>query len=85
MCRYLWNKLSLISLGISLGVILLDHMADLCLVFKEASILFFKVFVQAYISTSNVCGLLFSLASSPTFVFVGVFDDSYSNKSEVES
>jgi hypothetical protein len=32
-CRCLWSNLSRIPLGISLEVILLGHMADLCLVF----------------------------------------------------
>jgi hypothetical protein len=40
--------------GISLGLGLLYHMADLCLVFQEASILFSKVVVLAYISNSSV-------------------------------
>jgi hypothetical protein len=41
-------------------VVLLDHVADLCLVFREASILFSKVLVLAYIPTSSV-----SVPSSP--------------------
>jgi hypothetical protein len=41
-------------LGISLGVGLLDHMTDLCLVFKEDSILFSKVVVLGYIPTRRV-------------------------------
>jgi hypothetical protein len=53
-CRCLWSNLCYIPLGISLGVVLLDYMADLCLVFQEASILFSKVVVLAYIPTSSV-------------------------------
>jgi hypothetical protein len=34
-CRCLWSNLSPIPLGISLGVGLLNHMEDLCLVFKK--------------------------------------------------
>jgi hypothetical protein len=56
-------------------------MADLCLVFKEASILFSRVVVLACIPTSS--GI--SPKSSPTFDVGGVFDDSYSNRGEVES
>jgi hypothetical protein len=48
------NNLSCIPLGISLRVVLLYPMADLCLVFKETSILFSKVVVVAYIPTSSV-------------------------------
>jgi hypothetical protein len=57
--------------------------ADLSLVFEEASILFSKVIVLAYIPTSSVRGFLFH-TSSPTFFVVGFLDGSYSNKSEVE-
>jgi hypothetical protein len=57
----------------------------LCLVFKEASILFSKVVILAYIPTSSVMRVPFSPASSPTFVGGGVRDDNYSNTSEVES
>jgi hypothetical protein len=35
-------------------VVLLDHMADLCLVFKEASTLFSRVVALACIPTSSV-------------------------------
>jgi hypothetical protein len=48
-----WNNLSHIPSGISLGVGLLDHIADLCLVFEEASILFSKVVALAYIPTKS--------------------------------
>jgi hypothetical protein len=41
-------------LGISLGLGLLDHMADQCLVFKEVSILFSIVVVLDYSPTSSV-------------------------------
>jgi hypothetical protein len=47
-------KVCHIPLGISLGVGLLDHMAYLGLVFKEASILLSKVVLLAYIPTSSV-------------------------------
>jgi hypothetical protein len=52
---------------------LLDHMADLCLVFKEASILFSRVVALACIPTV------------PTPVAGGVFDDGYSSMGEMES
>jgi hypothetical protein len=86
MCKCLWNNLSCISLGISLGVILLDHMADLCLVFLEASILLSKVVVLASLHAQQQCTRVpFFLAFSPTFVVGGVFDYSHSNRGEVES
>jgi hypothetical protein len=43
-----------IPLGISLGVVLLDSMTDLFLVFHEDSTMFSIVFVLAYIPISNV-------------------------------
>jgi hypothetical protein len=46
--------MSHIPLGVSLGVGLLDHMSDLHLVFKEASILFSRVVVLACFPTSSV-------------------------------
>jgi hypothetical protein len=52
--RCLWNNLSHIPLDISLGVVLLGYMADLCLVFKDASILVSKVVLLAYIPTSSI-------------------------------
>jgi hypothetical protein len=66
--------MSHILLGISLGVVLLDHMADLCLVFLEASMVFFIV-----------CDGSFFPASSLTFDVGGVLDSRNSNRSEVES
>jgi hypothetical protein len=57
--QYLWSNLSWIPLSISLGVGLLDHMADLCLGFKEASILFSRVVTLACITSSSVWGFLF--------------------------
>jgi hypothetical protein len=48
-------------------------MADLCLVFKEASILFSRVVALACIPTV------------PTPVAGGVFDDGYSSMGEMES
>jgi hypothetical protein len=56
----------------SLGLVLLDHMAELGLVFKEASILISIVVVTANISTSSVCGS-FLLSSSPIFFLLVVF------------
>jgi hypothetical protein len=53
-CRCLGNNLSLIPFSVSLGVVLLDHMADLRLVFKETFILFSKVVVLSYIPTNSV-------------------------------
>jgi hypothetical protein len=48
------SNLTHIALGISLGVVLLDHMEGLFLAFKGASTLFSIVVVLAYISTSSV-------------------------------
>jgi hypothetical protein len=53
-CRCLWNNLSHIVSGISLGLVLLGYVADLYLVFKEAYILFSKVVVLAYIPTNRL-------------------------------
>jgi hypothetical protein len=53
-------------------------MADLCLDFYEASILFSRVVALACISPA-VYECSFFLISSPTPV-VGVFDDCYSNR-----
>jgi hypothetical protein len=63
-------------------VVLLDHIVDLFLVFKEASTLFSKMVALAYIPLA-VYKYSFSLSTLPTFV-VSVLDDSYSNSSEVE-
>jgi hypothetical protein len=52
--------------------------------FLKSSILFSRVVALACIPTSSVEGSVFP-ASSPTFVVGGVFDDSYSNRGEVES
>jgi hypothetical protein len=46
--------MSHIPSGTSLGVVLLDHLADLGLIFSEASVLFPGVAVQAYIPISTV-------------------------------
>jgi hypothetical protein len=43
----------------SLGVVLLDHMADLCSLFFRSFILFSKVVVLGYIPTSHAWGFLF--------------------------
>jgi hypothetical protein len=50
-------------------------MADLCIIFKEASILF---------STHQPCMRVPFAPHPPKFVG-GVFDDSYSNRGEIES
>jgi hypothetical protein len=42
-CRCFCNSLSRILLGISIGVVLLDHMADLCLVFLVFFFTFFLI------------------------------------------
>jgi hypothetical protein len=83
-CRCFWNNLSHIPLGVSLGVVFLDHMADLCLIFYEASILFSKVMELAYIPPA-VYEVSFFPASSPTLVVVCVLGGRHSNRSEVES
>jgi hypothetical protein len=57
--KWLCNNLSHSPLGISLGMVLLDHMADLWLIFKETSILFSKMVVLAYIPTSYVWEFIF--------------------------
>jgi hypothetical protein len=59
---------------------LLDHIEDLCLAFKEASILFSRMVAVACIPSSSVLP-----TSSPTFVVGGVFYGSHFNKSVVES
>jgi hypothetical protein len=64
-------------------VVLLDHIVDLFLIFKEASTLFSKMVALAYIPLA-VYKHSFSLATLPTFVVVSVLHDSYSNRSEVE-
>jgi hypothetical protein len=62
---------------------LLDHMADLCLLFKEDSILFSKVVNKLTFPPAMYEGSVFP-TSLLTFVFGGIFDDGYSNSSEVE-
>ena len=47
------------SLDICLGIVLLDHMATLVLVFKGTSILFFVVAAPVYIPTNSVRRFLF--------------------------
>jgi hypothetical protein len=59
-------------------------MADLYLNFSETSMLFSRVVVLACIPTSSAQGFIFP-TSSPTPVVGGIFDDSYSNRGEVES
>jgi hypothetical protein len=62
-------------------------MADLCVVFKEASILLStnSCFPPTVVFHQQRMRVPFSPASLPTFVVGGVFDDSYSNRSEMES
>jgi hypothetical protein len=76
-------NLTYIPLCISLGIVLLDHMAVLFLVFWGASILFSIVVILIYIPTNTVWGFL-SPTSSPTFVTVSVLDNSHSDRSKVE-
>jgi hypothetical protein len=59
MCRCLYNTLTFISSDISIGVVSLDHMTVLFLVFWKASILLSRVVVLACIPTSSVWGFLF--------------------------
>jgi hypothetical protein len=63
---------------------LLDHVADLCLVFKKSPYCFPEWFHYLTLPPAVYEGS-FSLTSSPTFVVRGVFDDSYPNRGEVES
>jgi hypothetical protein len=67
----------------SLGVVFLDRVTDICLFSYEVSILFSKVIALAFIPTSSVW--VFFPASLSTFVFGGVLEDSYSSRSEVVS
>jgi hypothetical protein len=62
----------------------MDYMADLCLVFYEVSILFSRMIVLAAFPPAVYEGSFFP-TSLPKFVIGGVFDDSYSNRGEVES
>jgi hypothetical protein len=79
-CRCLWNNLSHIPLGISLGVGLLDRMADLCLVFLRSLHIVFHADCTSLHSHQQCRGFLFPPASSPTFVVGSVVDDGYSNR-----
>jgi hypothetical protein len=76
MCRCLWNNLSCIPLGISLRVVLLDHMADLCLVFlRDHHIVFQSGWnVLACIPTCSIWGFLSNkcLASEHLLLFLMV-------------
>jgi hypothetical protein len=64
-CRYFCSNLNCIPLGIYLGVVWLDHMADLFLVFLRSLHTVFHSGVLVYIPTSSVWGFTFP-ASSPT-------------------
>jgi hypothetical protein len=77
-------NLTYILLGITLGVVLLDHKAVLVSGFGEASTLFSIVVVLIYTPTISFEGS-FLTSSLSTFVIVCVLDDSHSNRSEVES
>jgi hypothetical protein len=97
-CRCLYSNLSHIPSGISQEVVLLDHMADLCLVF---CLFFVFVFFYVYFfkkptycfqkwmtslhSHQQGMRVPFSPTSSATFVVGGVLDDGYSHRSEEES
>jgi hypothetical protein len=78
----LCNNISHIPSGIPLRMVLLDHIADLCLVFKKPPYCFPKWL--HYLTFPPIESSFFS-ASSPTFVVGSDLDDSYSNRSEVES
>jgi hypothetical protein len=82
MCRCLYCKLTYIPSLTSLGVELLDHIVVLCLAFEEPPYCFSWWVV--YIPTKVWKGPFF-YTFSPTFVLVCIFDDSHSNKSDVES
>jgi hypothetical protein len=83
-CRCLCSNLSCIPSGITLEVVLLDHMADLFLDFYKASILF-SIVVYQLTFLPIVCEGSFFPESLPTFVVGGVLNGSNSNKSKVES
>ena len=63
---------------ISPGVILLDHMILLYLVFKGISILFYIMIAPIYVSTNSVRGFSFS-KPSPEFIVCRRFDDGHSD------
>jgi hypothetical protein len=63
---------------------LLDHMADLCLIFKKPSNFFPEWLYQLAFPPAVYEGSFFP-TFLPTHVVGGVFDDSYSNRGEVES
>jgi hypothetical protein len=62
---------------------LLDHMADLCLVFKKPPYSFPEWLHQFAFPPAVYEGSFF-LKSLPTPIIGGVFDDSYSNRGEME-
>jgi hypothetical protein len=71
-CKFPCYNLSHIPSCISLGVVLLYHMEDLCIVFP----ILFSIVVLSYIPNSRV---------PFGFGFVGVLDGSNSNRNDVES
>ena len=80
---YLFKSEFSFSLDTHPGVLLLDHMVVLFLVFGGTSMLFSTVVAPAYISTIYKSSL-FS-PSSPTFVICGLYDNSHFKRYEVTS
>ena len=64
------------------GVILLDHMVVVFLIFQRMYILFSILAPPIYILTSSAQGFLLS-TSLPTVVICCLFDSSYSDRFEV--
>jgi hypothetical protein len=75
------RNLSYIPSDIVLRMVLLDHMAEVYLIFKEASICFSIVVVLAF--PPAVYEGFFFPTSLPTFIVSGVLDGSNSNRREV--